>query len=99
MTDEEFMELREAVHRTVQEKHDTVLSAWCKEAKVKTPVGYYLDYTDGTYYVYTDKPGYLIGMGGCLASKYQQLLHTQFSSMKSIKIVEIKGGFTNYATK
>lgn len=99
MTDEEFMELRAVSHRIVQEKHKTVLSAWCEEAKVKTPVGYYLDYADGTYYVYTDKPGYLIGKGGCLVSKYRQLLHTQFPTMKSVKFVEIKGGFTNYAAK
>lgn len=96
MTDEEFMELRESCYKTVKEKHDIILSAWGKEAKVKTPIGYYLDYSDGTYYIYTDKPGYLIGKGGCLVSKYQQLLHTQFSIMKSVKFVEIKGGFSNY---
>lgn len=99
MTDEEFMELRAYCHQLAKEKHDTVLSAWCREAGVKTPVGYYLDYTDGTYYIYTDRPGYLIGKGGCLVSKYQQLLQSQFSAMKSIKFVEIKGGFTNYTAK
>ena len=99
MTDVDFVELRDAVHRTVQEKHETILSAWCEEAKVKTPVGYYLDYTDGTYYVYTDRPGYLIGKGGSLVSKYLQLLRNRFSAVKSVKFVEIKGGFTNYTTK
>lgn len=97
MTDVDFVEFRDAVHRTVQEKHKTILSAWCEEAKVKTPVGYYLDYTDGIYYVYTDRPGYLIGKGGCLVNKYQQLLQTQFSAMKALKFVEIRGGFSNYS--
>ena len=96
MTDEEFMDLRESCYQITKEKHDTILNAWCKEAGVKTPVGYYLDHKDGTYYIYTDRPGYLIGKGGCLVSKYQQLLHTQFSTVKSVKFVEIKGGFSNY---
>lgn len=99
MTDVDFVEFRDAVHSTVQEKHKTILSAWCEEAKVKTPVGYYLDYTDGTYYVYTDRPGYLIGKGGSLVSKYLQLLHNRFSAVKSVKFVEIKGGFANYVAK
>ena len=97
MTDVDFVEFRDSVHRTVQEKHKTILSAWCEEAKVKTPVGYYLDYTDGIYYVYTDRPGYLIGKGGCLVHKYQQLLQAQFSAMKALKFVEIRGGFSNYS--
>ena len=96
MVDEEFMELRNAIHKTVSEKHSTILTAWCKEAGVKTPVGYYLDIMDGTYYIYTDKPGYLIGKAGCLVNKYQQLLRKQFSTMTSVKFVEIKGGFVNY---
>ena len=96
MTDEEFMELRTYCHQLTKEKHDTVLSAWCREAGVTTPIGYYLDYSDGTYYVYTNKPGFLIGKGGCLVDKYKQLLQTRFSAMKSIKFVEIKGGFSNY---
>ena len=93
--DNEFIELRNLTHKIIKENHDTILSAWCKEAGVKTPVGYYLDVMDGTYYIYTDKPGYLIGKSGCLVEKYQKLLQMQFSAMKSIKFVEIKGGFSN----
>lgn len=44
MTDEEFMDLRESCYQITKEKHDTILNAWCKEAGVKTPVGYYLDH-------------------------------------------------------
>lgn len=95
MTEEEFMELRESCHKAIAEKHDMILTAWCKEAGVKTPVGYHLDVFDGTYYVYTDKPGYLIGKAGCLVNKYKELLYAQFSMMKSVKFVEIKGGFSN----
>lgn len=50
MTEEEFMELRESCHKAIAEKHDMILTAWCKEAGVKTPVGYHLDVFDGTYY-------------------------------------------------
>jgi hypothetical protein len=97
MLNDDFMELREFCYKTAREKHKSILDAWCKEAKVKTPVGYYLDPSDGIYYIYTNKPGYLIGRKGCLVDKYQQILQSQFSNMKSIKFVEIKGGFSNCA--
>lgn len=96
LTEDELMTLRETCHKITKDKHNDTLTAWCKEAGVKTPIGYYLDYTDGIYYIYTDKPGYLIGKAGCLVNKYQQLLQTKFSGVKSVKFVEIKGGFSNY---
>ena len=72
------------------------LNAWCKEAKVDTPVGYYNDYLNDRLVVYSDRPGYLIGRGGKLIDKYAKKFREEFKRPHAkIELIEIKTEFAN----
>lgn len=72
-----------------------VIAEWCKEAGVSSPVGYYRNYLNGYFEIYTDRPGYLVGKAGKLVEKYEQALNELFCSNLKIKFFEIRGGFAN----
>ena len=41
-----------------------------------------------TLEIYTGKPGYMIGKGGCLWQKYKQIILEKCPNIKKIKLVE-----------
>lgn len=95
MYDEDaFMEMRADAIEFMRKRYTTILNKWCKEAGVKTPVGYY-DNHQGVLEIYTDKPGYLIGKGGELYDKFTAILSEEFHWNYQIKFVEVRGGFAN----
>lgn len=77
----------------------SILENWCKEAGVKTPVGYYWNTSQKCWEIYTDRPGFLIGKAGVLVDKYKNMLNKRFYCNYKINIYEIKGGFANYIPK
>lgn len=90
-----FNTMREEAHRFVKDKETEFFKSWCAEAGVETPVGYYNSYEK--LIVYTDRPGLLIGKGGSLVKKYQEIFRKEFYHPKAvIEFVEVRGGFTNY---
>lgn len=73
-----------------------VIEEWCKEAEVESPVGYYNELGKHRMTIYTDKPGYLIGKGGCLVDKFKKRLCEEFyANDYEVRFVEIRGGFAN----
>lgn len=94
--DDAYMREREEFYQWSHKRNEEFLNSWCKEAGVDTPVGYYEDYANEEYIVYTDHPGYLIGRAGELVNKYTDIMKSQWRQLKRIKFVEIKGGFANY---
>lgn len=96
MYDESFENMRAEAIKFMREKTESFLSEWCKEAGVKSPVGYERDYFSKSFVVYTDRPGYLIGKGGALAEKYTILMREEFVGLEKISFVEVRGGFANY---
>lgn len=72
-----------------------ILEEWCKEAGVKTPVGYGKNCTSKCWEIYTDRPGYLIGKAGILVEKYKNLLNQRCYCNYKVKFHEIRGGFAN----
>lgn len=50
------------------------MSDWKREAKIDTPVLYRFDNEQQKLYIYTTKPGYMIGKYGSLVEKYKLLL-------------------------
>lgn len=89
MYDEAFYRMREEALKYNIKRNKDFLRQWCEEAGVVSPVGYGRDYSSKSYVVYTDKPGYLIGKGGCLAEKYTQIIREEFPGLKDIKFVEV----------
>lgn len=95
MYDEAFENMRAEAVQCMREKTELFLSKWCKEAGVKSPVGYERDYSSKSFTVYTDRPGCLIGKGGALAQKYETLMRKEFTGLERISFVEVRGGFAN----
>lgn len=92
---------RNGIRRDCVDRKRRFLDDWCKEAGVRTPVGYDFDYSTGMT-IYTDKPGYLIGKGGQLVEKYTRRLNEEFgfssrNNLLKVKFVEIRGGFANHS--
>ena len=93
MDDDKWMQEREDALNYIQGKNVKILNAWCAEAHVTSPVGYYNDYE--TITIFTDKPGWLIGKAGTLVEKYKTLFNEEFHKDYKIKFIEVQGGFAN----
>ena len=72
-----------------------LLVRWCKEAGVKQVAAKLKTEQDGTkiLVVYSDKPGYLIGKGGCIIDKYAKAIKSlkTSSNIQEVEIEEIYG--------
>ena len=77
----------------------SILRNWCDEAGVKTPVGYYKNFFEKCWEIYTDRPGLLIGKAGILVQKYKGILNKRFYCDYTIRFHEVRGGFTNYIAR
>lgn len=94
MYDDSFQKMREEYMEYSHNKNCTLIEEWCKEAGVTSPVGYYINLGGRTITIYTDRPGWLIGKGGCLVDKYTERLCEEFFVEEyHVKFVEIRGGF------
>ena len=94
MDDDEWMQMREDARVYMKNRNTKILNAWCNEAKVRSPIGYYND-LDGSITVFTDHPGALIGKAGTLVEKYKSQFNKEFNRDYKINFVEIRGGFAN----
>ena len=91
---DDFQILREEVYADMRRRERKILDAWCKEAKLESPIGYHNELDKLT--IYTDRPGCLIGKGGKLVDKYRQIFREEFHNPDaSIAFVEIRTGFAN----
>lgn len=70
---------------------EKVIKKWIKEAKLKEDVHYNIDYAEKTITIYTTRPGYLIGMRGCLIEKYNSIMQKKWDSFAGFKFVETWG--------
>lgn len=73
-----------------------IIEEWCQEAHVTEPVGYYKDFRNKEWVIYTTKPGWLIGKAGVTLRKYEKILNNEFYCNYKVKIVEIRGEIVNY---
>lgn len=87
-------ELIAAANKFNREKEREILDAWCKEAHLTEPIGYYNQYHKLT--IYTNRPGLLIGCKGKLINKYRAKFREVFRPDAEIEFVEIRTGFANY---
>lgn len=96
MYNDSFQQMREECIAYSRNKNSALIERWCNEAGVTSPVGYYNNLGDRTMTIYTDKPGWLIGKGGCLVDKFtKQLCEEFFAKEYHVKFIEIRGGFAN----
>ena len=72
-----------------------LIEDWCAECNVTTPVGYYFDLSKKVVTIYTDHPGYLIGMKGSKVKQFQDAVQKELRLPYSVEFVEIRGGFAN----
>ena len=57
-----------------------IINDWRKEAGVKDPIMIKKDHQNKKLYIYTTKPGYLIGYHGQMINKYRSLLSKKLLS-------------------
>ena len=70
---------------------ERVMKKWLKEAKLKEDIHYNIDYDEKTITIYTTRPGWLIGMRGCLIEKYNSIMQEKWNSFTGFKFVEMWG--------
>lgn len=96
MEDDSFERFRGECLEFNHNRNCKLIEEWCKEASVTSPVGYHNELGKRIITIYTDKPGYLIGRGGCLVNKFKKRLCEEFYANEyEVKFVEIRGGFVN----
>ena len=66
-----------------------IIKQWKDEAGVKgiVQINAYPTVRD-TLTICTDRPGFMIGKGGCLIDKYREKIQNEYPSIKEIKFVE-----------
>lgn len=64
---------------------ELVLKEWVDESRTPEPIQF--SYGKGELFIYTSSPGYLIGKAGTLYNKYKDKLISEFSDLKSVRIV------------
>ena len=72
-----------------------LIEDWCAECKVTTPVGYYFDSFKRVVTIYTDRPGFLIGMKGSKVDQFKAAVEKELRVPYKVEFVEIRGGFAN----
>ena len=97
--EDEWMQFRAEAHEFMHNLHKKLIEDWCAECKVTTPVGYYNDMYNGVMKIYTDKPGYLIGMKGSKVKQFEAALEQEFHKPYKVEFIEIRGSFVNINPK
>lgn len=70
---------------------EKVMKKWLKEAKLNEDIHYNINYSENTITIYTTRPGWLIGMRGCLIEKYNSIMQKKWDSFAGFKFVETWG--------
>lgn len=73
------------------ERIDDIVKAWKGEAGLSRKDIILLSAFPNsreTLKIYTGKPGYMIGKGGCLYQKYKQIILEKYQNIKEIELVE-----------
>lgn len=66
-----------------------IIKEWKDEAGVKGIIQINaLSTVRDTLTICTDRPGFMIGKGGCLIDKYREKIQNEYSNIKEIKFVE-----------
>ena len=66
-----------------------IIKQWKDEASVKGIIQINACSTvRDTLTICTDRPGFMIGKGGCLIDKYREKIQKEYSNIKEIKFVE-----------
>lgn len=68
-----------------------ILKNWKQEAKATRVIQYEYNEPEGVLYLYTSRPGYLIGKGDILLNKYTDILKNSLPNFKKIHFIK-----TNY---
>lgn len=63
-----------------------ILKQWKHERGAKRVIQF--KYREGILSIFTSEPGYMIGKGGCLVYKYENILKEEFSNFKKIEFTE-----------
>lgn len=66
---------------------EKVLKEWVDESRIPEPIQF--SYGKGELFIYTSRPGYLIGKAGTLYNKYKDKLMSEFDDLNSVHIVEV----------
>ena len=69
-----------------------ILCDWIVESKIVSAITYRLRHEEGqlTLSIYTDRPGWMIGVTGTLIDKYRDILCKELN-VKKINFVEVDG--------
>lgn len=75
----------------LNEKLYNILQDWASEAGLRKNYDFIIadQRWDKVLKIYTNKPGYLIGKGGCLVEKYTNIVHNAYPCTSAIHFVEI----------
>ena len=66
-----------------------IIKEWKDEAGVKGIIQINALFTvRSALTIYTDRPGLMIGKGGCLVDKYREKIQKEYPNIKEIKFVE-----------
>ena len=76
-------------HQTIVQK---ILRDWIVESKILSAITYRLRHEEGQYTltIYTDHPGWMIGVAGTLGNKYRDILCKELN-VKKVNFVEVDG--------
>ncbi len=75
---DDFERFRDECFAWNHEQNQKLIEEWCANAGVTEPVGFYNDSGKHKITIYTNKPGYLVGKGGCLINGFKQRLKEEF---------------------
>ena len=95
MTENEWQQFRGEALEFMRNLETKLIEDWCTDCKVTTPIGYYFNLSKGIVTIYTDRPGYLIGMKGSKVDKFKAAVEKEMGKKYKVEFVEIRGGFAN----
>jgi hypothetical protein len=99
MTENEWQQFRGEALEFMRNLETKLIEDWCAECKVTTPVGYYFNMYKKVVTIYTDRPGYLIGMKGSKIKQFEAAVEKELRMPYKVEFVEIRGGFANVDKK
>lgn len=82
----------------IHNKNKDLIERWCEKCGVTSPVGYYNDLGNGVMTIYTEHPGWLIGMQGVKLDAFVKELEQEFNRVYKVEFVEVRGGFVNLSS-
>lgn len=65
-----------------------ILKAWKEESGVTRVIQFRYNYSDRVLTIYTSQPGWLIGRGGDIYKKYNEILKQEIRDFNRVDLVE-----------